>query len=937
ARAADRAYALAQQAAKASDDAFRYAEQAVAHAEAAAVAADLAADKAGEAATAAAESAKHAAAAVEAANIAVAAANQAVQLEQLARDEDAARLAEATEQGVQAAQDAALLDQQMNADAGAVAAWNRKLLWDTAEEDRVDPATRRLLDEATASGVSDAVMLDRGRRAALVLMETGGEWTKAAASEAVTGGLVEVRTWLTQGREFAVGQDDRSRVWHLIDTLPDGNEKTAAQTALAGDDAAVQTFLRTRNYVGKSTADRLAIYKILETAGPTLKTAAEKALAGTNADRHQFLRSGQYPPRTADERLEIYRIMDTGGPEVKAAGQVALAGPPSYVSYFLTTGRYQAAQRDYEQATHVSAVRALIVQAQQYAASAQSDAAEANRVAAVAAGKAAEANTYAQQAAASANQAAQYATQAQQSAAEAKQSADQAAQSAATARNAANSAQGSANSAAKSAATATAAAQRAKFDAEAAYRARADAARAASAAGADAIAAQLAANEAAAIYTEKLKQFEAQQRSTASGTGPNGTGTAAEGFKTWSCLVPDSALSTQCLSVYKDFATSVINPAKCSAPANSNSAGCVMLSDLKSFVDKNPDLLLDMLQFVLGMCGLIPGAGEACDAVDAAISFKRGDWVGGLLSLGATIPVVGYLGSGLKGLKNSDKLRNIQNVVEALAKGCKTSSFTPGTPVLLANGQHKPIEEVEVGDEVLATDPVSHLTAGKAVTATITTYGAKTLVKLDVDIDGDGGERTATITATHNHPFWVPALKAWIPAEALQPGQWLQTSAGTWVSVKAVASRTELARVYNLSVADLHTYHVGAGSVDVLVHNCGTGTVWDAIRGTQPNYPGTELPKSFELSLDAAEVWVHPNATEHIAEYANGLIKSGHGPEQVKVAVQAQLSSLQAAVNEATKNGVPLNQMMVVGDWELEFSKRATDRLPAVKHARYLG
>ncbi|WP_229791465.1 polymorphic toxin-type HINT domain-containing protein [Micromonospora fulviviridis] len=872
ARAADRAYALAQQAAKASDDAFRYAEQAVAHAEAAAAAADLAADKAGEAATAAAESAKHAAAAVEAANIAVAAANQAVQLEQLARDEDAARLAEATEQGVQAAQDALAQEEAAKLDAGAAAAWNRKLLWDTAEEDRVDPATRKLLDEAIAGGAPTDVVLDRGRRAAAMLMQTGGEWTRAAAEETLTGGETELRSWLTEGRKFAVGQDDRARVWHLIDTLPDGNEKTAAQTALTGDDAAVQQFLRTRSYLGKSSVDRQAIYKILETAGPTLKAAAEKALAGTNADRHQFLRSGQYPPRTADERLEIYRIVETGGPEVKAAGQVALAGPPSYISYFLTAGRYKAEQRDYEQSTHVSAVRALIVQAQQYAASAQSDAAEANRVAAVAAGKAAEANTYAQQAAASASQAAQYATQAQQSAAAAKQSADQAAQSAATARNAANSAQASANQAAKSATTATAASKRAQADAQAAYGAALKARADAKAAGADAIAADLAAKEASATYTNRLKEFEAQQRSTAPGSGSDGTGTAADEHKTWGCLAPDSALSERCVTVYKDFAGAMIDPAKCASPANSGRAGCQMLSDLKGFVDQNPDLLLDMLQFVLGMCGLIPGVGEVCDAADAAISFKRGDIIGGLLSIGAAVPVVGYLASGAKGLKNADKLRNITNIIETLSKACK-NSFAPGSSVLMADGSRKPIENVRVGDTVLSTDPRARTTAAQAVTATIVGVGSKTLVDVMIDDDSDGSTPASTVVATDNHPFWLPELSSWVNAEDLVPGQRLAAADGTLVKIEGTTRRFEEARVYNLTVEEFHTYYVGAGVASVLVHNAGCGPALFV----DPKQFGKKWGKHAEdYGLDAAN-------PAHRAQFMKRIQEIHDGPHEVRI------------------------------------------------------
>lgn len=94
-----------------------------------------------------------------------------------------------------------------------------------------------------------------------------------------------------------------------------------------------------------------------------------------------------------------------------------------------------------------------------------------------------------------------------------------------------------------------------------------------------------------------------------------------------------------------------------------------MLNDLQQLVGENPELLLDMLQFVLMACGLVPGAGEVCDGADAVVSFSRGDYVGGILAGIAVIPVAGYLGTlGNVALK-SDKLRNIKTIITKLLKG----------------------------------------------------------------------------------------------------------------------------------------------------------------------------------------------------------------------------------------------------------------------------
>ncbi|MFC4120496.1 polymorphic toxin-type HINT domain-containing protein [Nonomuraea zeae] len=151
--------------------------------------------------------------------------------------------------------------------------------------------------------------------------------------------------------------------------------------------------------------------------------------------------------------------------------------------------------------------------------------------------------------------------------------------------------------------------------------------------------------------------------------------------------------------------------------------------------------------------------------------------------------------------------------VESVGKTCRlTSSFVPGTKVRMADGSAKAIEEVAVGDRVLATDPATGRTSSQPVVATMTSQGAKDLVKVGIA----GG----VVVATDNHPFWVPALKTWLPASELRPGMWLRTSAGTLVQVSAVETeQRDSQRVHNLSVDGPHTYHVVQGGTDVLVHN----------------------------------------------------------------------------------------------------------------------
>ncbi|WP_219909531.1 hypothetical protein [Chromobacterium haemolyticum] len=116
-----------------------------------------------------------------------------------------------------------------------------------------------------------------------------------------------------------------------------------------------------------------------------------------------------------------------------------------------------------------------------------------------------------------------------------------------------------------------------------------------------------------------------------------------------------------------------------------------------------------------------------------------------------------------------------------------------------------------------------------------------------------------------------------------------------------------------------------------------TGTVFDSITATQPVYPGSQIPKSFEMSLpNGQKVWVHGNATEHMAEYA-AYKAIDSTPEAVRLATQVELNSFQSALNTATKNGMQYGRVTVDG-WQLEIKPpRATGELPTVIHSRYLG
>lgn len=189
------------------------------------------------------------------------------------------------------------------------------------------------------------------------------------------------------------------------------------------------------------------------------------------------------------------------------------------------------------------------------------------------------------------------------------------------------------------------------------------------------------------------------------------------------------------------------------------------------------------------------------------------------LGAAAMISVTGLDGPGGFSGRSSTK---------ASLSGCRC--FLAGTDVLMADGETEDIEDVKVGDEVLATDPETGETGRRRVTHLIRTDGDKYFNELAIATK-DGIEE---LTATHEHPFWSPSEHDWIPAGQLKPGMTLRTDKGYTVIVTANRPFTQQTRTYNLTVDDLHTYYVLAGQTPVLVHNSNCWTVKARMRAAGP-------------------------------------------------------------------------------------------------------
>jgi RHS repeat-associated protein len=289
----------------------------------------------------------------------------------------------------------------------------------------------------------------------------------------------------------------------------------------------------------------------------------------------------------------------------------------------------------------------------------------------------------------------------------------------------------------------------------------------------------------------------------------------------------------------------------------------------------------DIGHAVLDVAGMIPVVGEVADLANAAWYAAEGNYVDAALSAASAIPFAGYAATAVKAGKYADKAVDAVQAADKVADGVKTASkvdppplpkvdapkpkpdapkpqepsapsckvgnsFTGDTPVLMANGTRKAIQDVRVGDEVLATDPVSGLTQRQTVTESVVGEGEKHVVEITT---AGGGK----IVATDGHPFWVDDRADWVDAGGVEAGDWLRGPDGQSVRVASIRTWTSYLRVHNLAVGGIHTFYVQAAGESVLVHNCGTG-------GEAPRTPdGKYAKRNGEPGRDGAgherEVW----------------------------------------------------------------------------------
>ena len=149
------------------------------------------------------------------------------------------------------------------------------------------------------------------------------------------------------------------------------------------------------------------------------------------------------------------------------------------------------------------------------------------------------------------------------------------------------------------------------------------------------------------------------------------------------------------------------------------------------------------------------------------------------------------------------------NAERGLADASHLCSFSGATLVLMSDGSKKPIDQVKVGDKVLATDPQTGQNLAKKVTHLWIHHD--TLINLAL---ADG----TVLTTTRSHPYWSVTRQRFEPADRLAPGEKVVGANGHPIAVSGLEPATAHdGLAYNLTVQGIHTYRVGEDAI--LVHN----------------------------------------------------------------------------------------------------------------------
>lgn len=127
--------------------------------------------------------------------------------------------------------------------------------------------------------------------------------------------------------------------------------------------------------------------------------------------------------------------------------------------------------------------------------------------------------------------------------------------------------------------------------------------------------------------------------------------------------------------------------------------------------------------------------------------------------------------------------------------------------VVYTPGGYVAIQDLSIGDEVFAYDCSDGLIREQITSVSQGTTGH--LVRLIID--------GAIINVDHDHKFYVPLEHCWLTASNLAIGQHILCGLSKTEPIRAIDKHSQVATVYNISLANHHNYLVSPRAI--VVHN----------------------------------------------------------------------------------------------------------------------
>ncbi|MCF6319596.1 MAG: hypothetical protein L3J83_10035, partial [Proteobacteria bacterium] len=140
--------------------------------------------------------------------------------------------------------------------------------------------------------------------------------------------------------------------------------------------------------------------------------------------------------------------------------------------------------------------------------------------------------------------------------------------------------------------------------------------------------------------------------------------------------------------------------------------------------------------------------------------------------------------------RKADKLVDMFKELKKIFNNNPCNCLVAGTQVLTQEGL-KDIEDIEIGDMVWASDPITGESGWKPVTSLFTNI-PKPIYVIELDVEGE----ILIIESTDDHPFYVIDT-GWVKTINLQQGYQVETKEGLFVTVISVELTAQQEVTYN--------------------------------------------------------------------------------------------------------------------------------------------